>query len=174
MGTLHTQYYTQHLPVSLWLDIRIRFDYSTQHVLQHAKALNGHSGTREYIWLFCPFWTENLSFLNWHFRFMLMTDLSNGSTAVEKGNFLTAHQATPQWPHRKLQAALCRWCGSICDRSMFSVLPDSDGLVSIEELGYVEANYTFHNEEMAWFRHMETSPGKPDERQRVHVQYAYY
>ena len=78
-------------------------------------------------------------FRAWQFHFIIKTDLCAGTTAVEKEKLLTEHLRA-RTGHSKPLSLL----GVVvfCDRSLFSQPPDSDGLVSIEVLGYAQANNT--------------------------------
>ncbi len=71
------------------------------------------------------------------FLFHLKTDLCDGTTAVEKEKILTEHLRASTGHTRPLCII---GVAVFCDRSLFSQPPDSDGLVSIEVLGYVQAN----------------------------------
>ena len=75
-------------------------------------------------------------FRAFQFHLMIKTDLRNGTTAVEKEKLLTDHLSARTGiniPHSVGGLVV------FCDRSLFSQPPDSDGLVSIEVLGYVQA-----------------------------------
>jgi len=75
-------------------------------------------------------------FRAFQFHLMIKTDLRNGTTAVEKEKLLTDHLSARtgiNMPHSIGGLVV------FCDRSLFSQPPDSDGLVSIEVLGYVQA-----------------------------------
>ena len=75
-------------------------------------------------------------FRAFQFHLMIKTDLRNGTTAVEKEKLLTDHLSARTGiniPHSIGGLVV------FCDRSLFSQPPDSDGLVSIEVLGYVQA-----------------------------------
>jgi hypothetical protein len=75
-------------------------------------------------------------FRAFQFHLMIKTDLRNGTTAVEKEKLLTDHLTARTGiniPHSVGGLVV------FCDRSLFSQPPDSDGLVSIEVLGYVQA-----------------------------------
>ena len=75
-------------------------------------------------------------FRAFQFHLMIKTDLRNGTTAVEKEKLLTDHLSARTGiniPHSVGGLVV------FCDRSLFSQQPDSDGLVSIEVLGYVQA-----------------------------------
>ena len=78
-------------------------------------------------------------FRAWQFHFMIKTDLRDGTTAVEKEKLLTEHLSARTGHTRPLSII-----GMVvfCDRSLFLQPPDSDGLVSIEVLGYAQANNT--------------------------------
>ena len=74
-------------------------------------------------------------FRAFQFHLMIKTDLRNGTTAVEKEKLLTDHLSARtgiNMPHSIGGLVV------FCDRSLFSQPPDSDGLVSIEVLGYVQ------------------------------------
>ncbi len=73
-------------------------------------------------------------FRAWQFHFMIKTDLCDGTTAVEKEKLLTEHLSA-RTGHTRPFSIIC--VVVFCNRSLFSQLPDSDGLVSIEVLGYV-------------------------------------
>ena len=77
-------------------------------------------------------------FRAWQFHFIIKTDLRDGTTAVEKEKLLREHLSARTGNNRPLSVI-----GVIvfCDRSLFSQPPDNDGLVSIEVLGYVQANH---------------------------------
>jgi hypothetical protein len=75
-------------------------------------------------------------FRAFQFHLMIKTDLRNSTTAVEKEKLLTDHLSARtglEIPHSIGGLVV------FCDRSLFSQPPDSDGLVSIEVLGYVQA-----------------------------------
>jgi hypothetical protein len=81
---------------------------------------------------------------------VIKKDLCYGTTAVEMEKNLTEHLLA-RTGHTRPFCII----GVVvfCDRSLFSQPPDSNGLVSIEVLGYVQAKnathwQTFHNEEM--------------------------
>ena len=67
---------------------------------------------------------------------MVRANLCNASTAVEKGNLLLEHLSL-RTGHNMPKCVT----GVVvfCDRSLFSQPPESDGLVSIEMRGYVQA-----------------------------------
>jgi hypothetical protein len=72
----------------------------------------------------------------WQFQIMFKADLRNGSNAVEKGKLLTTHlrdRTGHSMPMSVIGVVV------FCDGSLFSALPDSNGLVSIELLGYVQS-----------------------------------
>ena len=75
-------------------------------------------------------------FRAWEFHFMIKTDLRDGTTAVEKEKLLTEHLSA-RTGHTRPRSII----GMVvfCDRSLFLQPPDSDGLVSIELFGYVQA-----------------------------------
>jgi hypothetical protein len=75
-------------------------------------------------------------FRAWQFHFMIKTDLRDGTTAVEKEKLFREHLSARTGHNTPLCII-----GVVvfCDRSLFSQPPDSDGLVSIEVLGYVQA-----------------------------------
>jgi hypothetical protein len=78
-------------------------------------------------------------FKAFQFHLMIKTDLRDGTaagTAVEKEMLLKEHLRAStghKMPPRITGLVV------FCDRSLFSQPPDSDGLVSIEVLGYVQA-----------------------------------
>ena len=78
-------------------------------------------------------------FRAWQFHLVIKTDLCDGPTAVAKEKLLREHLSARTGHDRPLSIT-----GVIvfCDRSLFSQPPDSDGLVSIEVLGYVQVNNT--------------------------------
>ena len=80
------------------------------------------------------------SFKAFQFHFMIKTDLRDGTTAgrtaVEKERLLKEHLRTSTG--HKMPPSITGLV-VFCDRSLFSQPPDSDGLVSIEVLGYVQA-----------------------------------
>jgi hypothetical protein len=78
-------------------------------------------------------------FRAWQFHFVIKTDLCDGPTAVAKEKLLREHLSARTGHDRPLSII-----GVVvfCDRSLFSQLPDSEGLVSIEMLGYVQAYNT--------------------------------
>ncbi len=79
------------------------------------------------------------SFKAFQFHLMIKTDLRDGttaSTAVEKEMLLKEHLRTSTG--HKMPPSITGLV-VFCDRSLFSQPPDSDGLVSIEVLGYVQA-----------------------------------
>jgi hypothetical protein len=78
-------------------------------------------------------------FRAWQFHFVIKTDLCHGPTAVEKEKLLREHLSARTGHDRPFSIS-----GVVvfCDRSLFSQPPDSDGLVSIEVLGYVQVNNT--------------------------------
>jgi hypothetical protein len=78
-------------------------------------------------------------FKAFQFHLMIKADLRDGTTAgtaVEKEMLLKEHLRAPTGHKMPLSIS-----GLVvfCDRSLFSQPPDSDGLVSIEVLGYVQA-----------------------------------
>ena len=78
-------------------------------------------------------------FKAFQFHLMIKTDLRDGTTAgtaVEKEMLLKEHLRASTGHKMPLSIS-----GLVvfCDRSLFSQPPDSDGLVSIEVLGYVQA-----------------------------------
>ena len=78
-------------------------------------------------------------FRAFQFHLIIKTDLRNGTTAVEKEKLLTDHLTARTGiniPHSVGGLVV------FCDRSLFSQQPDSDGLVSIEVLGYAQGNNT--------------------------------
>jgi hypothetical protein len=78
-------------------------------------------------------------FRAWQFHFVIKTDLCDGPTAVEKEKLLREHLNARTGHDRPLIiiGVVVFW-----DRSLFSQPPVCDGLVSIEMLGYVQANNT--------------------------------
>ena len=77
-------------------------------------------------------------FKAWSFQLMVKADLCHGTSAVEKEKLLREHLSARTGNTRPLSVI-----GIVvfCDRSLFSQPPDNDGLVSIEVLGYVQANH---------------------------------
>jgi hypothetical protein len=75
-------------------------------------------------------------FKAWQFHFMIKADLRDGTTAAEKEKLLTEHLSARTGHERPFSII-----GEVvfCDRSLFLQPPDSDGLVSIELFGYVQA-----------------------------------
>ena len=71
------------------------------------------------------------------FRLAVKTDLGHGATAEEKGTILAEHLRT-RTGHTGPSSVTC--VAVFCNKSLFSVPPDSAGLVSIEVQGYVQAN----------------------------------
>jgi hypothetical protein len=78
-------------------------------------------------------------FRAFQFHFMIKADLRDGTTAVEKEKLFREHLSARTGHDRPLCII-----GLVvfCDRSLFSQPPDSDGLVSIDVLGYAQANNT--------------------------------
>jgi hypothetical protein len=76
-------------------------------------------------------------FRAFRFHLVIKTDLRDGTTATEKEKLLTEHLRA-RTGHT--QPLCITGLAVFCDRSLFSQPPDSDGLVSIEVLGYVQAN----------------------------------
>jgi hypothetical protein len=68
---------------------------------------------------------------------VIKTDLRDGTTATEKEKLLREHLRA-RTGHT--QPLCITGLAVFCDRSLFSQPPASDGLVSIEVLGYVQAN----------------------------------
>ena len=71
---------------------------------------------------------------------MITANLCGDITAEEKEKLLREHlSASTVTGHDRRKCVI----GVVvfCDRSLLSQLPDSDGLVSIEVLGYVQANH---------------------------------
>ena len=68
---------------------------------------------------------------------MVRADLSHGATAKEKGKLLTEHLRT-RTGHTRPSSVTC--VAVFCDESLFSVPPDSAGLVSMEVQGYIQAS----------------------------------
>ena len=77
-------------------------------------------------------------FRSWQFQLMIKADLCDGTTAEEKEKLLREHLSARTGNNRPLSVT-----GVVvfCDRLLFSQPPDNDGLVSIEVLGYVQANH---------------------------------
>ncbi len=76
-------------------------------------------------------------FRAFQFHLMIKTDLHDGTKDVEKEMPLKKHlraRTGINMPHSIGGLVV------FCDRSLFSQPPDSDGLVSIEVLGYAQAN----------------------------------
>ena len=76
-------------------------------------------------------------FKSWSFRLTVKADLGHGATAEEKGTILAEHLRA-RTGHTMPSSVTC--VAVFCDQSLFSVPPDSAGLVSIEVQGYVQAN----------------------------------
>jgi hypothetical protein len=76
-------------------------------------------------------------FRAFRFHLVIKKDLCNGTKAVEKEKLLTEHLRVRTGHTRPLCVV---GVAVFCDRLLFSQPPDSDGLVSIEVLGYVQAN----------------------------------
>jgi hypothetical protein len=72
-------------------------------------------------------------------NFVIKADLCDGPTAVTKEKLLSEHLSARTGHYRPLSII---GVVDFCDRSLFSQPPDSEGLVSIEVLGYVQANNT--------------------------------
>jgi hypothetical protein len=84
----------------------------------------------------------------WQFQLMIKADLRNGSNAVEKGKLLKEH-LSDRTGHSMPKSVI----GVVvfCDESQLLVLPDNHGLVTIELLGYVQANNTVpHSTMQTW------------------------
>ena len=82
--------------------------------------------------------TNGSVFKAWSFRLTVKADLGSGATAEEKGKLLTEHLSTSTghtMPPSVTSVAV------FCDKSLFSVPPDSAGLVSIAVQGYVQASH---------------------------------
>ena len=82
--------------------------------------------------------TRGNEFRAWSFRLTVKADLGSGATAEEKGKLLTGHLNTSTghtMPPSVTSVAV------FCDESLFSVPPDSAGLVSIAVQGYVQASH---------------------------------
>ena len=79
-------------------------------------------------------------FRGWHFQLTIKSDLhlSGGTSVVEKETRLREYLSTRTGNTRPTSVT-----GVVvfCDRSMFSKPPDSDGLVSIEVFGFVQASH---------------------------------
>ena len=75
-------------------------------------------------------------FKSWSFRLTVKADFCHGATAEEKGKLLTEHLRT-RTGHTRPSSVTC--VAVFCDKLLFSVPPDSAGLVSIEVQGYVQA-----------------------------------
>ena len=73
----------------------------------------------------------------WRFQLMVRANLCNASTAVEKQTLLLQHLSL-RTGHN--MPACVTGVVVFCDASLFSQPPDSDGLVTIEVLGYVQAS----------------------------------
>jgi hypothetical protein len=79
---------------------------------------------------------------------MIKSDLRNGSNSLEKGKLLTA-SLSARTGHSMQNSVLGVMV--FCYRSLFLVLPDCHGLVSIELLGYVQAKTTIpHSTIQKW------------------------
>ena len=84
----------------------------------------------------------------WRFQLMVRANLCNASTAVEKGNLLLEHLSL-RTGHNMPKCVTS--VVVFCDRSLFSQPPESDGLVSIEMRGYVQARQaTRHSTMKKW------------------------
>ena len=70
-------------------------------------------------------------FRSWSFRLTVKADLGHGATAEEKGTILAEHLRA-RTGHTMPSSVTC--VAVFCDQSLFSVPPDSAGLVSIEVL----------------------------------------
>ena len=84
----------------------------------------------------------------WRFQLMVRANLCNASTAVEKGSLLLQHLSL-RTGHNMPDCVT----GVVvfCDASLFSQPPESDGLVSIEMRGYVQARQaTRHSTMKKW------------------------
>jgi hypothetical protein len=77
-------------------------------------------------------------FRAWSFQLMVKTDLCHGSTAVEKEKLLREQLSART---EKNIPPSVTGVAVFCNRLLFSQPPDSDGLVSIEVHGYVQANH---------------------------------
>ena len=87
-------------------------------------------------------------FRAWSFQLMVKADLCNGTTAVEKEKILSEHLSARTGNNRPLSVIGVAF---FCDRSLFSQPPESDGLVSIEMRGYVQARQaTRHSTMKKW------------------------
>ncbi len=91
-----------------------------------------------------------------HFQLMIKANLRDGSNPVSKGNLLREHlmaRTGYSRPNSILGVVV------VCDRSLFLVPPDSDGLVSIELLGYTQAkDATPHSTMTKWFDYVTWKP----------------
>ena len=74
------------------------------------------------------------AFRAWNFQLMTKAALGDGTTAVENVKLLQEHLST-RTGHTRPRCVI--GVAVFCDRSLFSQPPDSDGLVSIEVLGYI-------------------------------------
>jgi hypothetical protein len=97
-------------------------------------------------------------FRAWLFHFVIKTDLCDGPTAVEKEKLLREHLRARTGHDRPLSIIGVEVS---CNRSLFSQPPDNDGLVSIEVLGYVQANKTVTQTTMK--KWMDSATWKPVE-----------
>jgi hypothetical protein len=68
---------------------------------------------------------------------MVRADLGHGTTAEEKRKLLTEHLRT-RTGHTMPRSVTC--VTVFCDESLFSVPPNSAGLVSIQVQGYIQAS----------------------------------
>ena len=74
---------------------------------------------------------------SWSFQLMVRADLGYGTTAEEKRKLLTEHLRT-RTGQTMPRSVTC--VAVFCDESLFSVPPDSAGLVSIQVQGYTQAS----------------------------------
>jgi hypothetical protein len=97
-------------------------------------------------------------FRSWQFHFVIKTDLCHGPTAAEKDKLLREHLSARTGHYRPFSIS-----GVVvfCDRSLYSQPPDSDGLISIEVIGYVQANNTVTQTTMK--KWMDSATWKPVE-----------
>jgi hypothetical protein len=97
-------------------------------------------------------------FRAWQFHFIIKTDLRDGTTAVEKEKLLREHLSTRIGHDRPFSII-----GVVvfCDQLLFSQQPNSDGLVSIEVLDYVQASQTKTLSTMNLKKWMDSATWKP-------------
>ena len=95
-------------------------------------------------------------FRAWNFQLTVRADFGHGTNAEEKGKLLTEHLSA-RTGHTMPSSVTC--VAVFCDTSLFSVPPDSAGLVSIAVQGYVQARQaTVHSTMKKW---IESATWKP-------------